>query len=297
MPVTSIPRDDGGTQHLLFVYVTIGAGNQVSATPNWSQFNGTAIYRGRDHYGLWAKEEGIDCSPTPAGVAWRNIGSVRNAHGAWPSFWTSFFCIQYLSPTPGIQVVSAGDSLAVSPTTDSFATPVWQACMDISNLSTPIAFASLAAPGWSSTKYLTHLRMNEKSLRPSIVALQPYSRDDGNTPAALRASLAACLATFEAMSSPCCQMFWAMLGLEPIWETNPDGQNAFLEIQARLSRMVSNGGAPVVDASQAISELVRSGSGNPWNYGVGLSDDGTHPNMAGSSLLVPAVREIIRRML
>ena len=148
VPVSSIERSDGAGQPLLFIYCAIGPGAMTTAgIPSPFAFCTPAVSRGR--YQITLASERGDWSMNPRGSKiWGGVGNHKNPLGAGTQMsFNPVLCIQYLSKTKGIQIVTNGDSHAVGTTDDAFSTEIQRAAYDLSNYDLPICVANLAWGG------------------------------------------------------------------------------------------------------------------------------------------------------
>ncbi len=278
VPFRIVPRVDGGVQPLIAVAVTVRGGFSFACQGHRS-FNGNAAHnRNRRHYGFWAVRSGTDWTDNLAGAnGWQYPG---------PTYWTPLFAVQYLTTSPGIQVVSSGDSLAASPQSDGFSTAGWRACADLSTPAMPYAYASLAWGGVGYGVYEPHLMMNAPAIEPSILLKQVISRNGvaGAKDMEMLLGLALSDADQLARSYGTRTIFWTPGG-EPSWDGNPDYIDGFVCMRDRLAALAKTGTAPLVDGPSALAPPSA-----PWNYLPGMSDDDTHPNDAASEAVVPLVK-------
>jgi hypothetical protein len=286
----SIARADGGVQHLLMIAVTVSSTDYISAGGTFPTFNGNATAnRGRLTYILTAWNNGVDYADNVAGTNWKKFGSGDQG---------PLFALQYVPANPGIQVVLNGDSLSAAPTNDGYSTPLHRAGWDLSSAALPIEVASLAWGGATESVYGALLETNIAGVKPSILAIQPNSRNDGATGAAgtsnqqlLARRLAAAAIAGEAHDS---KLILNSGGCQPSYDGNATNQAMFLDIEARLAAMAAQAGIPFIDAPAIIGNLA---GGAPWDYLGGFSDDNTHPNYAGVEALVPAAKAALQSLI
>lgn len=291
--VTSIPRDDGGVQHLLFVYVTFAAGGMSYRTVQWGQFNGKPAYRGRDHHSFWAHNNGVDYADNPTAAAWGCVGGYTGTDGvSYGLDWTPLYAVQYVTPTAGIQVAAMGDSIPAAPTTDGFSSAIQRSCWDLSTPANPIEYASLAWGGTTQSVYLPLSTLNMNAIQPSLFGIQGVSRNDLTS--SFEPVLAQNLATLAPyVGSLGMRLFSHMLGAEPSFDGNAPVDAAYVEMYFRLQALAAAGSLPLLDGLQAIANQ----NGAPWDYLPGFSDDNTHPNAVGSEASVPAVKAALLGLL
>lgn len=282
-PCTSIPRADGGTQHLLFVYVTIASpGMAQGATGIFCETNADPkAHRGRHYWTGHAASTGVDYADKPTGTAFRTRPIAP------------LFAIQYLTPSLGIQGVLNGDSLSTTPTNDWFSTPLHRAAWDLSTPDRPIEIASM---GWGSTGYAGYeamLRHNMAALRASFVSYQPISRNDTFTAAGLQLLLAKALANADAFrASYGSAVVWNIAGCIPSADGNARQSHAFTDMRCRLQALAQSSGVPLIDAPAVIGQVEL-----PWLYRAGMSDDNTHPNFAAAEAVVPMASAALRSLI
>ncbi len=280
---TSIPRADGGTQHLLFVYVTIASPSMVhGATGFFATANADPLaHRGRHFWLGHASSGGVDCADNPAAVTFRSlpIGPL--------------FAIQYLTSSPGIQGVLSGESLTAAPTNDRFSTPLHRAAWDLSTPDLPIEIASMAWGAAGHAGYEVMLRNNMAALRGSFVAYQPISRNDGFVAAALHLLLAKALANVDAFrASYGTTALWNIAGIIPSADGNAGQIHAFTDMRSRLQALARSSGMPLIDAPAVIGQPEA-----PWLYRSGMTDDDTHPNFAAAEAIVPMARAALQQVI
>lgn len=286
VPCTSIPRADGGTQHLLFIYVTISSntisssgGGLSSSAQMWYPYNTDPLAnRGRKIYTGVAWTGSADFADNPSGTGWK----MTTVH--------PLFSIQYLTANPGVQVLLNGDSLSASPTNDGYSSPLMRAAYDLSTLQVPVEVASMAWGGTASPVYEVMLRNNVAAIRPSVVAYQPLSRNDGSSAATMQTLLAKAIAnadTFRQAYGTAAILNSA--GCQPSFRGNATAIAAFQDMRTRMASIAAASGIPLIDAPSVIGRPTE-----PWMYIDGLSDDNTHPNYQGVELVVPQARDTLK---
>jgi hypothetical protein len=282
-PCTSIPRADGGVQHLLFVYVTISSLSIAQgATAFFHETNADLVaHRGRHFWTGHASTTGVDFADNPTGSTFR-------AREIAP-----LLAIQYLTSNAGIQGVLNGDSLTAAPAKDRFSTPLHRAAWDLSTPDLPIETASMA---WGSTGhagYEVMLRNNMAALRGSFVSYQPLSRNDAFSEAGLHLLLAKALANVDAFrASYGTAAMWNIAGCIPSADGNAGQMHAFTDMRSRLQALARSSGMPLIDAPAVIGQAET-----PWLYGPGMSDDDTHPNFVASEAVVPMATAALRQLI
>jgi hypothetical protein len=282
-PCTSIPRTDGGTQHLLFVYVTIASPSMVhGATGFFAVANADPLaHRGRHFWLGSASSPGVDDADNPAAATFKSsqIGPL--------------FAIQYLTSSLGIQGVLSGDSLTAAPTNDRYSTPLHRAAWDMSTPDMPIEFASMAWGAAGSACYDAMLRNNMPALRGSFVAYQPISRNDGFIAAALHLLLAKALANVDAFRAGYGTVaLWNIAGIIPTADGDARQIHAFTDMRSRLQALARSSGMPLIDAPAVIGQPEA-----PWLYRAGMTDDDTHPNFTAAEAIVPMARAALRQVI
>jgi hypothetical protein len=282
VPCTSIPRADGGTQHLLFVYITIASPSLVhGATLSFATANADPLaHRGR-HFWLGYAASSGDYADTPAATAFKSsqIGPL--------------FAIQYLTSSLGIQGVLSGDSLTAAPTNDRYSTPLHRAAWDMSTPDMPIELASMAWGAAGSACYDAMLRNNMPALRGSFVAYQPISRNDGLAAATLHLLLAKALANVDAFrASHGTTALWNIAGLIPSADGDARQVHAFTDMRSRLQGLARSSGMPLIDAPAVIGQPEA-----PWLYRAGMTDDNTHPNFTAAEAIVTMARKALRQVI
>lgn len=298
VPVRSIPRRDGGSNPLLFIYVALQQGSMSTAGFSYPfTFCGSSASRNRSVVSL-RSDQGGEWTEHPCGTYWSGATPAPSGNG---SQWglSPLFCLQYLSVVPGIQGVISGDSLMSGPGGehgDSFSAAPIRAAYDLSGLSRPICVAHMACGGTGSQVYNEALLRNIDALRPSFLVLQPLSRNDGMVQPMLDLLLAKLLATSDLADAE----YGARTiyqGAYPIPSVDPSNGGSDAQIAAwhnirGILNTMAEGGTPVYDGASIIGDVSA-----PWIYGRGLSDDGTHPNEIATEMLTPNVRRLLELML
>jgi hypothetical protein len=298
VPVRSIPRRDGGSNPLLFIYVALQQGSMSTAGFSYPfTFSASKGSRNRSVVSL-RSDLGGDWTDNASGTCWSGATPAPSGNG---SQWglSPLFCLQYLSIVPGIQGVISGDSLMCGPggeQGDGFSSAPIRAAYDLSALSRPICVAHMACGGTGSEVYNAALLRNIEALRPSFLVLQPLSRNDGMVQAMLDLLLAKLLATSDLAEAE----YGARTiyqGAYPIPSVDPANGGSHAQIAAwnnirGLLNTMAEAGTPVYDGASLIGDASA-----PWLYGRGLSDDGTHPNDLATEMLTPKVRRLIELML
>jgi hypothetical protein len=280
---TSIPRADGGTQHLLFVYVTIASPSTVhGATGFFAESNADPLaHRGRHFWTGRAANTGVDCADNPTGSNYRSETIAP------------LFAIQYLTLNAGIQGVLNGDSLTASPANDRFSTPLHRAAWDLSTPDRPIEIASTAWGAAGHAGYEVMLRNNMAALRGSFVSYQPLSRNDAFVASGLQLLLAKALANVDAFrASYGSAAIWNIAGCIPSARDNARQTQAFTDMRSRLLALGPSSGMPLIDAPAVIGQAEA-----PWLYRAGMSDDDTHPNFAAAEAVVPMAKAALRQLI
>jgi hypothetical protein len=282
-PCTSIPRADGGTQHLLFVYVTIASPMMAQgATGIFCETNADPLaHRGRHCWTGHAARTGVDYADNPTETAFRSRPIAP------------LFAIQYLTPSLGIQGVLNGDSLTTTPTNDWFSTPLHRAAWDLSTPDQPIEIANM---GWGSTGssgYEVMLRHNMAALRGSFVSYQPISRNDTFTKAGLQLLLAKALANMDGFRLDYgSAAIWNIAGCIPSADGNARQVDGFTDMRSRLRVHAEDSRIPLIDAPAVIGQ-----ADCPWLYRAGMSDDNIHPNFAAAEAVVPMAKAALRLLI
>ncbi len=283
VPITSIPQAASPEgPHILFIYITIGSPNMVKHAANWFRMaTDPQVTSRRQYYGAIAWDKSDDKTSNPIGTAFRRYPELPQ------------FVLQYLTPSCGVQCVTAGDSLTASPSNDWFSTPVWRAAADLSTQALPIEVASVAFSGANSSIYHVSLQNNAAAIRPSVLFCQPLSRNDGLTTAHFQTLLARTLAqSHELHSRYGTRLILNSPGCAPDLDGHPPGIAAFTDMLARLRVIAADGTIPHIDGPS-----VLGWPDAPWNHISGVSDDGTHPSSAGAELLVAMTKQAMRSVI
>lgn len=283
VPCVSIPRADGGTLHLLFIYVTISTAGSSVGLANFGVHAVDAVAaRNRKHYTGIAWTNSTDFADNPTGTGYKVLAQ------------NPVFALQYLTAAPGIQIVGNGDSQASAPTTDQFSTPVWRAAADLSTPSLPVAFASTAWGGTAAAVYSRLLDLNAAALKPSLVSYQPISRNDAYTVAGLEVLIAKALSLGERFSSNLgTRLIYQGATPTPSADGNGTQTGAYTTIRALLAALQTSSGVPVYDEAAVLGNVA-----SPWLFAsASYSDDNTHVNSVGAELVVPLVKPILQRAI
>jgi hypothetical protein len=283
VPCVSIPRADGGTQHLLFVYVTVSSFSMAQgSTAFFAETNADRMaHRGRHFWVGRASHPRVDYADNPAGTTFRSLPAAP------------LHAIQYLTPSLGIQGVLNGESLTAAPTNDRFSTPLHRAAWDLSTPDLPIEIASMAWGAAGHAGYEVMLRNNMAALRGSFVAYQPISRNDAFTTAGQQLLLAKALANVDAFrTSYGSAAIWNIAGCMPAVGDIARRVHAFTDMRARLQALALSSGMPLIDGPALIGQ-----TDCPWLYREGMSDDGDHPNFAAAEAVVPMARAALRQVI
>lgn len=298
-PVSSIPRADGGGNPLLFIYVSLGAGSMSTACFGSDPFTycNSHACRGRAIVNLKSDLAG-DWAMNPTETPWSGLVKAPAGNGSQWAF-SPVFCIQYLSVMPGVQIAISGDSLMCGPggmDGDGFTAAPMRAAWDISTPSMPVCVAHLACGGAGSDVYHDVLLRNLPAIQPSVLILQPLSRNDGMASTVLDALLGKLLAAAQ-LAEVGYRARTVFQGAFPLPSVAPRGDGGSDELQlwqamrARLTAMAASG-MPVFDGASIIGDEAA-----PWLYQDGYSDDDAHPNDAATERLVPSVRRLLRQLI
>ena len=203
-----------------------------------------------------------------------------------------------MSLVPGVQGIVSGDSLMAGPAGAgaTFAGAAIRAAYDLSTLSRPVCIAHMACGGANSTVYHQSLLSNIAAIKPGFLVLQPLSRNDGMTDAALRA-LFNKLAETADMARSRFGTGTLYQGAYPIPSVDPRNAgtvaqvDAWQRVRANLA-ILSESGTMVYDSASVISDPAT-----PWLYRAGCSDDNTHPNDGGTELVTPLVRKLLEQLI
>jgi hypothetical protein len=286
-PVTSIRQADDEQNRkprLLFIYTTVSS---LGCVTNTTDFRGIGFNsdrhiapRGRFYYQGVSWHGDADYADTPAEIRWKNCG------------FSPLMFIQYLSFTPGIQVVNTGDSLSGG--NPQPANALWRACMGLSMPDRPIEYATFSWPSARAAVWDVNMQNNADAVMPSIYIPQAHSYNDPLfassqqkflvTKSAMAAYLRSKYGTRMALYLP---------GLAPNADGIPVFQSGFEDIVARCRSLDAAGSVPFIDATQAISLSENT----PWLYATGMSSDGIHPNSDGCEAVVPLASAALLRLI
>ncbi|HQU16610.1 MAG TPA: hypothetical protein PLO69_10985 [Gammaproteobacteria bacterium] len=287
-PCAGVSRADSGNQYLAFVYLTIGASTTSygynSPTVNFSRGAGVGpdanlgfdslvtgpVLNGRYYFigRPWANG-GTDFADNPGGS------------GFTPPTISPSLAIQYLTDTPGWNVLQVGDSISTAPPNDGFTTPVMRACYLLSTPQAPCEWSSVAWGGQASPVYDEALRNNLLALNPSAIVGQPISRNDGLTLPILQMLMAKLSSYAEKADARI-----GLYGAFPFTTTldgNPSLQTIVATMRSRLAAISktcqpASGSQtcpmiPVLDPVPVVSRAALGG--NFWDYlGTGVTASG-----------------------
>jgi hypothetical protein len=286
VPCTTRPRADGGTQPLIFAYITLAATSTYGAGGgNYPTYNAQIApqFGNRYVFETVAKNTNADFSDQPAGSAF--VSSV----GVSP-----FLAFSYVSDVPGWNVLQTGDSISTAPPDDNLSSGVWRGCKSISTPQLPCEWASVAWGGEPSTVYNVALANNISALNPSALVAQPISRND--YPTVYRGSFLGSmqnLLTAEQGFVQGTDMVIGFYGAFPFTTTlddYPTYQAAVATMRSELAGIAQQCQPnappstcpliPVLDPVPVVSRALLGG--NSWDYlGIGFTANGADP--AGST--------------
>ena len=285
-PFTTIARDDGGTQPLAFIYVTIGGTGSIdySMSNSGGVFSAGGNTQGRRIMFAAAWTRGTDYADNPSGTSW--------AQGGGGSQSSPFYAVQYLSHNTGDQILITGDSWSVSPTNDSITSPIWRAAMARSTPTNPIGVANLAWGANAFGAYGPFAQMNLMAIRPTIYVPQGISRNDGMTTAMLQELFGKHLALYDWMRTAFgSRIIWNLPGAAQFVDGNSVQIAAWTDARTRL---LSIGALPDVGYIDCPSLIAQS---NTYDYLVGYSDDGVHPNVTAAAACKPLADAALAKVL
>jgi hypothetical protein len=284
IPITSIPRADGGTQPVLFVYVTVSSAQMIGPVFYNGAFTAnTEQNRGRYIVSGVAWDSNVDYADNPTGTGFK----ATNAFGP--------LCgIQYMTTAPGVTLLITGDSLSSSPPVDNYSTALLRAAWDLSSTSIPIEVSNIAWGGTASATYGLMYDNNLSIIQPGIVAFQPQSRNDGTGRGIEQVLLAkALIRANTARNSFGALTLWHSPGCIPSILGSPSAIQGYQNMRASLALSAANGGIANFDATGIIGM-----PGSEYLYINSLvSDDNTHPNSTGVEMTVPRAREVLLSMI
>jgi tetratricopeptide (TPR) repeat protein len=286
-PCLSLPRVDGGSWPLVFIYVTISSASMATGgNGNFVAFNNDRVAnRGRHWYSAqaWHDNRG-DYARNPTGTGWKFLEQANPV-----------VAVEFTYATPGVQIVVLGDSLNSATGLDDYSSHLWRTAMDLSTPALPINVACLAYASQGSATYCEMLRMNLDAINPGILALQVITRNDGGNDRGMRQAIERQLAIAEV----CKARFGTALlatapGCEPSYEGDPGATAPFVAIRNEWLASAAAGGIPFIDGPSVIGDTDA-----PWNYITNpvVTTDGVHPNSVGIELTVPLARSALSSML
>ena len=279
-PITAIPPDDGSGRPILFLRASVPAWVAPRCCNALIRFSGTPAAQGRDI--LFTYRMGQDLATEP--------GPHANIFG--PSGVSPFYCVQYLSHSPGATLLWSGDSQFAGDTSigNADAFPL-QSAFALSTPKRPLAAANYAWSGSPSLIFMPILEHMLDACRPSIVVLQGWTGNDGPAPAAINAYAERVLKLMVRVRQ---------LGILPILVTRfprinlaeHRDQLALAEHWRQVQLKLNGPGSPVLDAAAILDDPARPGA-----YRAGLSNDGVHPNTAGHIALAQGLTPILQGLL
>jgi tetratricopeptide (TPR) repeat protein len=241
--------------------------------------------RGRQWYsGQASHDKKGDYAGNPTATGWKLLDQAN-----------PIVAVEFTYATPGVQIVTLGDSLNSATGTDGYSSHLWRAAMDLSTPGLPIHVACLAYASQGSATYCEMLKMNLDKINPGILAVQVITRNDGSNNNGMRQAIARQLAIAEL----CKARFGTVLlatapGCEPSYDGHPEATAAFVAIRNEYLAAAAAGGIPFIDGPSVIGDTAAA-----WNYmaNPSVTTDGTHPNSAGIELTVPLARTALSMML
>jgi hypothetical protein len=267
-----------GPGHILFAYVCIATNAFAGVAPDvlgYSQ-DGKAN-RGRPIFTARADRIG-DFTDCPGDTTW--------------SFFpfTPFYAIEYVSQPPGIQLMQTGDSLSVGYWLHSSAT--LRAAQDLSTPDLPIELCNFAFGGGGRRVYLPMVEINAAAWPPSVLLVQPVSRNDGNGFVAMQenmlGNLKLCADIADRYGS---KIVMHNRNQQPEFAAIPEALEGYLALCSYLAEMPASGVA-VIDCAEAVGE-----PGQPWFYRAGMSDDGLHLSHAAHEQLAAFCRPVLAKAI
>ena len=255
VPVSSVPRAQGGKQPLLFIYVTVASPDMVCPLFNARNWDlNKPRDRGRPITLAVAVTGRADFADRPAETAFKATA------------FTPVLAVQYVSRVRGATILTTGDSLVTTPTDDSFSNAIVRAAMDLSTPEFPIEVADLAWGGTAWKVYGAMLHNNIDAIAPSVVALQPLSRNDGSTPAAVQGLFTKSMEAADvARARFGSAAMWFSPGCEPSYDGTTAGdlteQAAMTDLRARMANSFARDHIPLIDGPGIIGR-----PGMEWLY-------------------------------
>lgn len=284
VPLVDLPRADGGAGRILMLFLTMG----TAAMCSWlmhtkDMYTDITANRGRTFYAMqpWLPSNG-DFADNPAGSS-----------AKYAAFFPTVI-IQYLTLTPGYQLLVTGDSLSGGNPTPCSA--IWRAAMDLSTSSGhPIEVASTWWGGTDSTVWVESTKNNYAAIQPSLFVPQALSHNDNVTVSGQQMVLAKLLSLAHVMNAVSnTPTVFTIPGLV----TNADGgvllQNGFYDIVGRLKDAAQSGNIGLYDGTTKLSNY---SGGAPWDYIPGVSTDNVHPSTFGCELGVADATAALRLAL
>jgi lysophospholipase L1-like esterase len=274
--INSIARTDNvNALPLLAVRSVIGASIPTPITGNLAGY--ASINEGR----LWTAKYMLgDAVADPA-----LTGTITQALRLAP------LAVQFRMRTRGLAVMGVGDSVTQGLTTTSDNNS-WgfRACKELSTAGFPVSWYNQGHAGMASWDFPTIASSQITLLKPDVCFIQCQSGNDGTMSATtLGNSRARALGmadlVIENRGTP------VLVGAQP---RNASGasETARLAHNDMLRTAAANGGIPFLD----LDTILRD-PGNVSSMPASSTNDGIHPNNAGTTIIVPFAKTLIRNIM
>ena len=267
-----------GPGHILFAFVCIDTNSCAGTGADLLGYSrDRAANRGRPIFTARADQTG-DFTDCPGETTWSYFP------------FTPFYSIEYVSRRAGIQLMQTGDSLSVGHWSHSNA--ALRAAQDLSTPELPVELCNVAFGGGGRRVYLAMVEINSRAWPPSVLIVQPISRNDGvglvPMQENMRANLRLCAEVAARHGS---KVIMHNGNQQPGFAESPEALEAYLALCRFLEAMPA-AGVSVIDCARALGEPAR-----PWLYRPGMSDDGMHLSSAGHEQLAAFCRPVLNNAI
>lgn len=203
--------------------------------------------------------------------------------------------IEFLTAGEVATVMGIGDSIMFgSSGVAALTSYAYQACAGLSNSQKAVYFQNYAVPSTTTAQFLQRLQdVMAEGERPNILLYSPFSPNDGtpdqfNTAASVNRLVQ--VADICRLNDIRLCVVNGMPNTAAAWDTTADGY--WKACNKKIALVGAAYGFPVIDAASLLSD-----GATPARYIAAYTTDGTHPNDAGHSVLVPATKVAIQSIL
>ncbi len=274
LPLTALPRSDGGPGFLLQVRSFSRGSSRFAASTG-----GPDPAIGRLHAGFWC--EGDATAPDSGGAsAFRRDDTLFACHG-----------VQVIATTPGATVVGVGDSIIHSScTTGEMSGYGVRACALVSTATRPVSYVNEGFPGRNSLGFCTNGLWAIEQFRPQVTVIQSWTRNETWTGEQADLAFARAMAVADATRRrggvP------ILTTAAPSFAEVPEAEPVRDAANERV-RALGRQGWPVLD----VDALWGTG-GTPNVYRPDYdAGDGWHPNDRASAAAAEVLASLLRRIL